>query len=189
MKRNVPAQIKTHAHIRFVTRPSIVAATIKCRMRFMPGMIQVSNALCAGRLRIQMKGSNNAARCVIPGLEPNRSMTRYPDRETIVVPAHPAKVPQIVIKRPVFLHQDDNVRHVVQCSGIRTGWNCHRFAYGLGQNIQQRQRAARCRHFLQEISSIGMAHVTFRFATGGITMAFNNTPCVRGSLTEFNNAF
>src|SRR5579871_2614152 len=78
----------------------------------------------------------------------------YVDCARIVESSHSAKSAEVMIKRAVFLHQDDNVLNVLNraCAAVR--WNIESLRDILLQCARQRG----CSYHLQKLTPIYIAH-------------------------------
>jgi hypothetical protein len=117
VKRNVAAQVITHRHVRLVRGPLVITAVIDRVVRRVPRVVEIADALGAGRERVQMKRQHRFRRIFLRGLEPDRLAVGQRDWEAVVISAHAAHMTHVVIERTVLLHEHNNVFDVVDRSG------------------------------------------------------------------------
>ena len=151
LEGNVLPLIIAHRIICLIFGPQAEFALIPGGLRVREAVRRARHLERVGPLRIQMKG-RQVARAV--GLPPDRAIVGQGDGMAIAKTPHPFERAEIMIEGPVFLHQDDDMLHVLDRAG-----------HALGPDGQRPPDAARHgrhgpRHAggLEEIASVLQGH-------------------------------
>ena len=135
----------------FVFRPVSELALVPRRLRIPERMRRARVGDGIGRLRIKMERRDLF---LTVGLEPDRLAAFQGNRVAVSKSAHAAQRPEIMIERAVFLHQDDDVFHIPDGSGL-AGRRCgeclgNRFRKGIGGNAGSGARP----HHTQKLAAV-----------------------------------
>src|SRR5277367_1470290 len=130
LEGNVRARVVTHdigtvltIRLTVSREPAIHLSAIPCRVLYGPGVAGRRNLLRAGRERVQMEGQQIPVR--IHGVRLVEDGTAGGELQGlgIVETAHTGQGPEVVIERPVFLHEDNDVFDIAERAalGLRLG--------------------------------------------------------------------
>ncbi|CAJ7704638.1 Uncharacterised protein [Burkholderia pseudomallei] len=153
VERDVLAHVVAHRHVGLVRGPLIVAAAVDRRMRLVPRVIEIADALCARRQRVQAKRQHRLARIRLRRLIPDRFAVRQRNRKAVVVAAHTAQVSEVMVERAVFLHEHDDVLDIAQRARARRGGNRECAANRFGKHGERGGGARGLRDGMQETAA------------------------------------
>lgn len=153
VERDVLAHVIAHRHVGLVRGPPVVAAAVDRRVRLVPRVIEVADALRARRQRVQAKRQHGSRRIRLRRLIPDRLAVRQRDREAVVVAAHAAQVSEVMVERTVFLHEHDDVLDIADRARARRGGDRERAADRFGEHGERGGGARGLRYGMQETAA------------------------------------
>ncbi|MNX84863.1 hypothetical protein D3C86_1166800 [compost metagenome] len=158
-----------HRRIGLVARPLREAATVPGVLAVDPRVRRAAHALRVALALVQVVGHEQLA--VGVGLLPHAAPAGQRNAEAVAETAHALEHAEVVVERPVLLHQDDDVLDVLDGAGLVVGRN--------GQRTADARRKGRER----ERGGTGGGGAGEKVATGGHGVRQRSPMPMAGSLT------
>lgn len=150
-KRNLLFLEVPHRDVFLVLGPLRHAAVIPCVLTVFPGVMRAIGALRVVRAAVQMIGRQERASAAL--LLPHFSVVGHWNREPVAKAAYALERAEVVVERPILLHEDHHMFHVLDRSSGVIGGDRQRPANAWRKGCQRGGGESCARGGLQKITA------------------------------------